>query len=35
MKRPVSVFHAPGLGTMFVLVGVWIGIARTCFYRYG
>ena len=35
MKRPVSVFHAPGLGTMFVLVGAWIGIARSCFYRYG
>tara|TARA_R110002072_G_scaffold233795_1_gene391398 strand:+ start:81328 stop:82473 length:1146 start_codon:yes stop_codon:yes gene_type:complete len=35
MKRPVSVLHAPGLGTMFVLVGVWIGIARSCFYRFG
>ena len=35
MKRPVSVFHAPGLDTMFVLVGAWIGIARSCFYRYG
>lgn len=35
MKRPVSVFHAPGLGTMFVLVGAWIGIARSCFYRFG
>lgn len=35
MKHPVSVFHASGLGTMFVLVGAWIAIARTCFYRYG
>jgi len=35
MKRPVSVFNAPGLGTMFLLVGIWIGVARSCFYRYG
>jgi hypothetical protein len=35
MKRPISVFHAPGLGTMIVLVGAWIGIARSCFYRHG
>ncbi|NQV25430.1 MAG: ABC transporter permease [Rhodopirellula sp.] len=35
MKHPVSVFHAPGLGSMCVLVGVWIAVARTCFYRYG
>lgn len=35
MQRPVSVFHATGLGSMFVIVGVWIAVARTCFYRYG
>ncbi|MDA1166286.1 MAG: ABC transporter permease [Planctomycetota bacterium] len=35
MKHPVSVLHAPGLGAMVVLVGVWITVARTCFYRYG
>lgn len=35
MKHPVSVFHASGLGTMFALVGIWIFIARSCFYRYG
>ena len=35
MKRPVNVLDAPGLGPMFVLVGVWIAVARTCFYRYG
>jgi hypothetical protein len=35
MKHPVSVFNASGLGTMFVLVGAWIAIARSCFYRYG
>lgn len=35
MKRPVSMFHAPGLGTMFLLVGIWIGIARSCFFRFG
>lgn len=35
MKHPVSVFHASGLGTMFALVGIWIVIARSCFYRYG
>jgi hypothetical protein len=28
-------FQAPGLGAMVVLVGVWITVARTCFYRYG
>lgn len=35
MNRPVSVFHAPGLLMMSVLVGIWLGIARTCFYRFG
>lgn len=35
MNRPVNVLNAPGLGTMFLLVGAWIGIARSCFYRYG
>ena len=35
MNRPVSVFHTPGLITMLALVGIWIGIARSCFFRYG
>jgi len=35
MQHPVSVFHATGLGSMLVIVCVWIVIARTCFYRYG
>lgn len=35
MQRPVSIFQATGLGSMLVIVSVWIAIARTCFYRYG
>lgn len=35
MNRPVSISQAPGLLMMSVLVGIWLGIARSCFYRFG
>jgi hypothetical protein len=35
MNRPVTISHTPELIMMLALVGIWIGIARSCFFRYG
>ena len=35
MNRPASILQFPSLITMLALVGIWIGIARSCFFRYG
>ena len=34
-KAPTSLMAAPGLLNMALLVGMWIVVARNCFYRYG
>lgn len=35
MNRPVSIFQATGLIPMLLLVLIWLGIARSCFNRFG
>ena len=35
MNRPTGIFQSPGLIMMFALVGIWIAVARSCFFRYG
>lgn len=35
LKQPIPLAYAPGAATMFVIVAVWLFVARHCFYRFG
>ena len=35
LKNPIPLMYAPGVATMFMIVGAWLFVARHCFYRFG